>query len=35
VPEREELEGLDIHEHGFPGYPELVFGAGGSGGPSS
>ena len=35
VSEREELEGLDIHEHGFPGYPELVFGAGGSGGPSS
>lgn len=35
VSEREELEGLDIHEHGFPGYPELVFGAGGAGGPSS
>ena len=23
-----ELEGLDLHEHGVPGYPELVFGAG-------
>ena len=27
--EREwEIEGLDLHEHGVPGYPELVFGAG-------
>ncbi len=27
--EREwEVEGLDLHEHGVPGYPELVFGAG-------
>jgi ammonium transporter, Amt family len=24
VSEREEVEGLDIHEHGFPGYPELT-----------
>jgi Amt family ammonium transporter len=23
VSEREEVEGLDVHEHGFPGYPEL------------
>lgn len=23
-----EIEGLDLHEHGVPGYPELVFGAG-------
>jgi Amt family ammonium transporter len=22
--EREEVEGLDVHEHGFPGYPELT-----------
>ncbi len=24
VSEREEVEGLDVHEHGFPGYPELA-----------
>jgi len=24
VSEREEVEGLDVHEHGFPGYPELT-----------
>jgi Amt family ammonium transporter len=24
VSEREEIEGLDVHEHGFPGYPELA-----------
>lgn len=29
VPEHEELEGLDVHEHGQPGYPELVLDAGG------
>jgi ammonium transporter, Amt family len=28
VSEQEELEGLDMHEHGFPGYPELVYGSG-------
>ncbi|WP_211262533.1 ammonium transporter [Nitriliruptor alkaliphilus] len=30
VPEQEEIEGLDVHEHGVPGYPELVYGAGSS-----
>jgi ammonium transporter, Amt family len=30
VSEQEELEGLDMHEHGFPGYPELVYGSGSS-----
>ncbi|MEX1162956.1 MAG: ammonium transporter [Nitriliruptor sp.] len=30
VPEQEEIEGLDIHEHGVPGYPELVYGSGSS-----
>jgi Amt family ammonium transporter len=24
VSQREEVEGLDVHEHGFPGYPELT-----------
>jgi len=24
VSEREEIDGLDVHEHGFPGYPELT-----------
>jgi ammonium transporter, Amt family len=24
VPEEEEIEGLDVHEHGIPGYPELT-----------
>jgi Amt family ammonium transporter len=24
VSEQEEVEGLDVHEHGFPGYPELA-----------
>jgi ammonium transporter, Amt family len=28
APREWELEGLDLHEHGVPGYPELVFGAG-------
>ena len=28
VSRQEEVEGLDVHEHGVPGYPELVFGAG-------
>jgi Amt family ammonium transporter len=28
VPEREEIEGLDLHEHGVPGYPELIDGSG-------
>jgi ammonium transporter, Amt family len=28
VPEQEEIEGLDLHEHGVPGYPELVYGPG-------
>ena len=32
VPEQEEIEGLDVHEHGVPGYPELVHGAGFSSG---
>jgi ammonium transporter, Amt family len=31
VSEQEEIEGLDVHEHGVPGYPELVYGQGGSG----
>ncbi len=26
VSEEEEIEGLDVHEHGFPGYPELAGG---------
>jgi Amt family ammonium transporter len=26
----EEIEGLDVHEHGVPGYPEQVFGSGSS-----
>ncbi len=30
VPEQEEIEGLDVHEHGVPGYPELVYGSGSS-----
>jgi ammonium transporter, Amt family len=30
VPEQEEVEGLDQHEHGVPGYPELVYGSGSS-----
>jgi Amt family ammonium transporter len=28
VSEQEEIEGLDVHEHGVPGYPELVYGGG-------
>jgi ammonium transporter, Amt family len=28
VSEQEEVEGLDVHEHGVPGYPELVHGGG-------
>ncbi|MEX2504020.1 MAG: ammonium transporter [Egicoccus sp.] len=32
VPEQEEIEGLDVHEHGIAGYPELVHGAGFSSG---
>jgi ammonium transporter, Amt family len=28
VSEQEEVEGLDVHEHGVPGYPEQVFGGG-------
>ncbi|MFA9429359.1 ammonium transporter [Egicoccus sp. AB-alg2] len=28
VSEQEEIEGLDVHEHGVPGYPELVHGPG-------
>lgn len=28
VSEQEEVEGLDVHEHGVAGYPELVFGGG-------
>lgn len=28
VSETEELEGLDVHEHGVAGYPELVYGGG-------
>jgi ammonium transporter, Amt family len=28
VSREEEIEGLDVHEHGVPGYPELVFGGG-------
>jgi ammonium transporter, Amt family len=28
VSEQEEVEGLDEHEHGVPGYPELVYGSG-------
>jgi ammonium transporter, Amt family len=28
VPEQEEVEGLDQHEHGVPGYPELLYGSG-------
>ncbi|MTV25666.1 ammonium transporter [Nitriliruptoraceae bacterium ZYF776] len=35
VSEQEEVEGLDVHEHGVPGYPELVFGAGTSGASGS
>ena len=30
VSREEELEGLDQHEHGVPGYPEQVFGSGSS-----
>ena len=30
VSEQEEIEGLDVHEHGVPGYPELVYGQGSS-----
>jgi ammonium transporter, Amt family len=26
VSEEEEIEGLDVHEHGIPGYPELAWG---------
>jgi ammonium transporter, Amt family len=33
VPEQEEIEGLDVHEHGYPGYSDDVnFGAPSSGG---
>jgi ammonium transporter, Amt family len=37
VPEQEEVEGLDVHEHGVAGYPELVFGGAStpSGAPSA
>jgi ammonium transporter, Amt family len=28
VSEQEEIEGLDVHEHGVPGYPELLYGQG-------
>lgn len=28
VSEQEEIEGLDQHEHGVPGYPELAYGSG-------
>jgi ammonium transporter, Amt family len=29
VPENEEIEGLDVHEHGYPGYgPDILAGAG-------
>jgi len=35
VPEHEELEGLDIHEHGAPGYAGDVVGASGSEPPST
>ncbi|MFA9445816.1 ammonium transporter [Egicoccus sp. AB-alg6-2] len=28
VPAHEEIEGLDVHEHGIPGYPELVHASG-------
>ncbi len=30
VTEQEEVEGLDVWEHGVPGYPEQVFGSGSS-----
>jgi ammonium transporter, Amt family len=35
VPEQEEVEGLDVHEHGIAGYPELPYSSGttGSSGP--
>ena len=32
VPEEVELEGLDVHEHGVPGYPELVHATGATSG---
>jgi ammonium transporter, Amt family len=35
VPEREEIEGLDVHEHGVAGYPDLVFGPGSGGAPAA
>jgi ammonium transporter, Amt family len=31
VPEQEEIEGLDIHEHGIAGYPELPYSSGNAG----
>jgi ammonium transporter, Amt family len=31
VPEQEEVEGLDIHEHGIAGYPELPYSSGNAG----
>jgi ammonium transporter, Amt family len=34
VSEQEELEGLDVHEHGLPGYPELAYGTGSAPGRS-
>jgi ammonium transporter, Amt family len=34
VSEQEEVEGLDVHEHGLPGYPELAYGSGSSPGRS-
>lgn len=30
VSEQEELEGLDVHEHGVPGYPDIHLGPGGA-----
>jgi len=35
VSEQEEIEGLDVHEHGFPGYPDLAFGQSGPSGTGS
>jgi ammonium transporter, Amt family len=35
VSEQEEVEGLDVHEHGLPGYPELAYGSGASPGRSA